>query len=432
MTRRPRILLIAEAANPEWTSVPLVGWNLAQALRRVADIHLVTQVRNREAIRRAGWREGEEFTALDTESLAGPLWRLGERLRGGPGRGWTTLQAVAALSYPLFEHRLWQRFGPALRAGAWDIVHRITPLSPTIPSPLAPRLARLGVPFLIGPLNGGVPWPRAFEAARRAEREWLSYVRGGAIRLMPGRRATFRGAAAVLCGSLHTRAEMPPGTRTVWLPENGVDPARFAPSAGRPPGPLRAVFLGRLVPYKGPDMAIEAAAPLMREGRLTLEIIGDGPLMEPLRAQAAALGIAPAFHGWLPQERAARVAARADLLLFPSVREFGGGAVLEAMALGLCPLVVDYAGPAELVAPGTGIRVPLGDRAALVAALRAHLTRLAGAPEEARRLGSAARARALALFTWEAKAQQIAQIYDWTLAGAPGAPPQPIPLPEAA
>jgi glycosyltransferase involved in cell wall biosynthesis len=428
---RPRVLLVAEAANPEWTSVPLVGWNLARALRDVADLHLVTQVRNREAILRAGWREGADFTALDTETLAAPLWRLGERLRGGPGKGWTTLQAVAALSYPLFERALWRRFGPSLRAGDWDIVHRVTPLSPTIPSPLAPRLARIGVPFLIGPLNGGVPWPRAFDAARRAEREWLSYVRGAA-HLMPGRRATFLGAAAVLCGSLHTRAEMPRGARTLWLPENAVDPARFAAPQTRDPGPLRAVFLGRLVPYKGPDMALEAAAPLMRAGRLTLDIVGDGPLMEPLRAQAEALGLAPAFHGWLPQERAARVAGAADLLLFPSVREFGGGAVVEAMALGLCPLVVDYAGPGELVAPGTGLKVPLGDRTAIVAGLQAHLDRLAGAPDEARRIGQAARARALAFFTWEAKARQIARLYDWTLAGARGAPPQPIPLPEAA
>ncbi|WP_371416296.1 glycosyltransferase family 4 protein [Rubellimicrobium sp. CFH 75288] len=426
--RRPRILLLAEAANPEWVSVPLVGWSLARALAAVADVHLVTQIRNRDAILRAGLVEGRDVTALDTEAVTAPLWRLAERLRGGEGRGWTTLQAAAALAYPAFERAVWRRFGPSLRAGEWDIVHRVTPLSPTIPSPIAPRLARAGVPFVLGPLNGGVPWPRAFDAARRAEREWLSYLRGAA-RLLPGRRATYRTAALVLAGSRHTASEMPRGTRTVWLPENAADPARFAPDPSRPEGgPLRAVFLGRLVPYKGPDMALEAAAPLLAAGRLTLDIVGDGPLMPALRAQAAALGVAPAFHGWLPQEEAARILSRAHLLLFPSIREFGGGAVVEAMASAVCPLVVDYAGPGELVAPGRGLKVPLAPRAPLVAALRARLEALT--PPEALRLGHAARAHVAAHLTWEAKARQIAALYEWVLGDRRAAPPEP--LPEAA
>lgn len=430
--KTPRVLVIAEAANPEWVSVPLVGWSLAHALREVADVHIVTQIRNRDAILRAGLVEGQDFTVIDTEPVARPLWKLAERLRGGAGKGWTTTTAIAAVSYYYFEYLVWKQFGAAIRAGDYDVVHRVTPLSPTTPSRLAAQCHQAGVPFVLGPLNGGVPWPKAFDAARRQEKEWLSYVRN-AYKLLPGYRATLKHSAALLIGSADTLEQVPQTYRSkcVYLPENAVDPARFslqaAPYSGT--GPLRACFVGRLVPYKGPDMLLEAAEPLLQSGQLHIDILGDGPLMPALQewVQSRELHHAVNLSGWVPHQDLQGIMCQSQLLTFPSIREFGGGVVLEAMALGLVPVIVDYAGPAELLTPETGYAVPIGTRPEIVQALRTTLTKLCNDPTPLQTQAELCRRHVQDWFTWSAKAQQVKSVYDWVLRSSPSRP-QPVPL----
>lgn len=432
MSAAPRVLVVAEAANPEWVSVPLVGWSHARAVAEQTDAHLVTHVRNRGAIERAGWTEGVEFTAIDSEAIAAPLHRLGERLTGGQGKGWTTLAALGSFAYPYFEQLLWKHFEARLKAGEFDLVHRITPLTPTAPSPLARKLARIGVPFVLGPLNGGVPWPREFQRERRAEREWLSYVRD-AYKLLPGYRATRRHAAAIVVGSGDTLAQLPAAYRdkAVYLPENAIDPARFSARVEGPvERPLRLVFVGRLVPYKCADILLEAATELVRAGEVVVDVIGDGPQMPALRRSVEERGLEGGVElaGWIEHGEVPARMARSDVLAFPSIREFGGGVVLEAMALGLVPVIVDYAGPAELVTAETGFKIPLGSRDAITRALRERLEALVAAPQGLREMGERARRRVLGCFTWEAKARQTRAVYDWVLGRRPDKPDFGMPL----
>jgi glycosyltransferase involved in cell wall biosynthesis len=415
----PRVLIIAEAANPELASVPLVGWSHAEALSQIVEAHLVTQVRNREAILRKGWREGIDFTAIDSERIAAPAYRIGSRLPGG----WTTKMAVTALTYRYFEHLLWKRFEADLAAGRWNVVHRITPLSPTVPSIIGKRLEKLGIPFVIGPLNGGVPWPKEFDSARRAEREWLSYVRD-AYRLIPGYRSTRRHANAIICASRATLEQMPSwcSHKCHYIPENGVDPARFDKRvADWSSKPLRVAFVGRFVPYKCPDLLVEAAAPLVRAGVVTLDLIGDGPLMPKLKSMVAELGIGDGVRldGWVPHQHVQDRLVQSQVFGFPSIREFGGGVVLEAMALGLVPIVVDYAGPGELVDESVGFKVPICDRPEMVQRFRHRLELLAASPSELQVLSERAWNLVRSRYTWSAKAEQVCEVYNGVLSDSP-------------
>jgi glycosyltransferase involved in cell wall biosynthesis len=399
------------------------------------EAHTVTHVRNQAAFVRAGLVEGRDFTSVDSEAVAGPIYRLADVLRGGAGRGWTTLSALSSLSYYYFEHLVWLRFAERLRAGQFDLVHRLTPLNPVTPSLMATRCRRIGVPFVLGPLNGGVPWPRGFDAARRREREWLSYVRG-AYRLLPGYRSTLRDAAALIIGSRDTWDQVPASSRArcVYIPENAVDPVRFPDHPPRPQSArLRVVFLGRLVPYKGPDMLIEAAAPLIRDGRLELTLVGEGPERGNLEQQIRASGVAAGVRltGWVNQTEVHRHLAEADVMAFPSIREFGGAVALEAMISGAVPIVMNYGGTGELVTASTGYLLDMGNRSAIIEQLRSVLGKVAADPAQLVPRRRAGVRRVRNRFTWLAKAAQVREVYRWVLGGRADKPDFGMPLPDS-
>lgn len=427
-----RVLILAEAANPELTSVALIGHSLSQALAQVCDAHLVTESRNEMSLLQAGVPR-EFFTAIINPAQHIAV-RLATILRGGTTLGWTIHSALTTLAYPVFERKVWQLFKNRLSNGEFDLVHRITPLSPTTPSYLAKKLSKIGVPLVLGPLNGGIPWPAGFDRVRVAEREWLGYFRD-LYRILPGLNATRHLASALVLASRHTYGEVTGHhadleKKAIWLPENAIDPARFPEVNAEPPvphpgTPLRVAFLGRLVPYKGADMLLAAAIPLLRDGKMTLEIIGDGPQMAELKATVARekLDDQVEFPGWVAHEKVRTHLGKAQIFAFPSVREFGGGVVLEAMALGLAPVVINYGGPAELIPDGCGTVVPMGNRDEIIASFRHVLTDLTSDPAAVHATGLRAQRHVRSHFTWPAKARQLVEIYHWVLLGCP--PPKP-------
>lgn len=420
-----RVLVIAEAANPEWTSVPLIGWSHYKAISEKVDAHLVTQIRNSEAIKHRGWEEGRDFTAIDTEVLDKPAFLLAKWLRGGDKLGWTIATAMSNLTYSYFEYKVWQKFKDRLIAGEFDVVHRITPLTPTAPSYLAGPLRKLGIPLVIGPLNGGLDWPKGFHRYKRKEREWLHSLRF-LYKLIPWVRSGRRNASAILCGSHTTYRELSknhPG-KVLYLPENGIDSGRFNQArrwSQQDNEPLKVVFVGRLVPLKGCDMLLRAAMPLLESDKMTLEFVGDGPELVNLRSMAESSGIGSSnvkFHGWVEHENVQEILARADILALPSIREFGGGVVLEAMALGVVPVVANYGGPAELVSEEFGFKLDMSSPKALEEDIGNTLTLLVSNRQIIEQKGARAKEEVDKSHLWERRAEMVIATYDWVLGRA--------------
>jgi glycosyltransferase involved in cell wall biosynthesis len=422
-TLKPRVLIIAEAANPALTSAALVGWSCARAIAAETDAHIVTEWRNRDDFLRAGLIEGKDFTAINNRRLQHLSWSLTNKLSGKGNFSWSLYAMLSNLVYPFFERKLWRVFGPRLKAGEFNVVHRILPLSPTTPSWIAPKLKKIGVPFVLGPLNGGVPWPKGFEELRRNERDAAGKMRA-LYKLTPGLKSSRECASAILTASRTTLKEMPESThsRCVFIPENAVDLAKFPPTprASVQPHseqPLRLSFVGRLVALKGIDMLLEAAAPLLRSGGATLDIIGDGPERARLQSMIDKEGLSSAVRmdGWIDHAKLGPRLRESDLFVFPSIREFGGGAVLEAMALGIPPVVLDHGGPPELVPPGTGYVLPMTDRTDIVCRLRELLITVSSERAALAEAGNRAQQHVRQYYTWQAKAKQIVEVYHWLL-----------------
>lgn len=132
------------------------------------------------------------------------------------------------------------------------------------------------------------------------------------------------------------------------------------------PRPLY-VTAGRLVPWKHVDGVIDAMASL---GDGSLVVVGDGPDRTTLEAHGVAkLGTRVCFTGALAHEDLLAVIKNADAFVLNSSYEGLSHVLVEAVLLGTPVVATRAGGNAEVIVPGTGVLVPVGDTAALAAAL---------------------------------------------------------------
>jgi len=172
---------------------------------------------------------------------------------------------------------------------------------------------------------------------------------------------------------------------------------------------------GRLVPQKGFEQLIRAAAILAKRGRdFTIEIIGEGPERARLTQQIETAGVVDRVKLLGSRDDSRRLIAECDVFVLPSRKEGLPLVILEAMHAGR-PIVASNLSclSGVLSDDKEAVLVEVDSPEALAAAL----ARMFADPSAAKAMGRLAQTRARADFSIERAASSYIEVYDEILGG---------------
>ena len=217
------------------------------------------------------------------------------------------------------------------------------------------------------------------------------------------------GNSASVLAALHHQLPGTAARSSVIL--NALDTPATAPTP-LPWDPPVVLLLGRLVPEKGFDVALQALPAIVRHHpRLQVIVAGDGPARPELQAISRELGLGDRvrFLGWVDPRAVPGLINAATLLVVPSRWKEAFGLVALQAAQQARPVVGSRVGglPEVVLHEETGLLVEREDPEALARAV----LRLLADPIRAIRLGEEGRSRAIKHFSWEAHLDNFSKVY---------------------
>ncbi len=162
-------------------------------------------------------------------------------------------------------------------------------------------------------------------------------------------------------------------------------------------------------PRKGVPVLIQAMAQLPRETSIRLLLIGGGMDSEEVGQLLNGNPLHHRIHRFGHREDVLNLVAASQAAVLPAIRREGlPKTVIEAMALGLPPIVTRTGGSPELVeANKTGLIVETGNAAALAIAMQ----ELAADPQSAKKMGAASKQRLISEFNLQTSIDRHLEVF---------------------
>jgi glycosyltransferase involved in cell wall biosynthesis len=269
--------------------------------------------------------------------------------------------------YTALDYQGWQRralsAARALHAAEpFDVVHHLSWAS----IHHGTQLVKIDAPFVLGPVGGGTTsdpgYAECFPTSWRYEQIRNRLVR--VVKFNPVSRSLVRNADLILASNPETQtvlASMGAPDVQIML-DDGVDPGELQsePVAQSSEGPLRVLWISRIMERKALGMALDAVQEAADRAAVRMTLLGDGEHRYVVADQIEEMVGAGLVvdHGWSDQEVIDAAFNSHDVLLFNSVRDNGSAPLHSASAHGMPAIVIDHQGPGAITTPDWAIQVP--------------------------------------------------------------------------
>ena len=393
-----KILVSAYGCEPYKGSESGVGWNWVKRMAIKHELWVITRANNQSQISlcKEEWVHSVHWIYYDLPPFIRKL------KRGDKGL--------------YFYYFLWQlsilKKAKRLQAEiSFDCVWHLSFGSMWMPT----FLYKLPIPFIWGPIGGGESIPRSYWpllTKKNAFTQWIRQIMIKTAMLNPFFAIPAKRATVILVRTEDSRKVFPSKMNTkiftsleTCMEEDTLLRYQKKETAIHNKQPLRCIYTGRLIPLKALEITIRAIAKMKHKEQITFTIVGKGALKKPLADLCKELGVGRQVHfvEYMPREELLAILEKQDLFVFPSLKEGGSWALMEAMAVGLAPICHDLSGMHLITSEGSAWRVKADGIEKSIHQFAEVMDYCVEHPQEVAEKGKAAHERIACEFVWQSK-----------------------------
>ena len=174
------------------------------------------------------------------------------------------------------------------------------------------------------------------------------------------------------------------------------------------------ITTGRLMPSKNIITAVRSLKYLPSSYQILFKIIGSGSEKSKIEWEIAKNSQKHqiVLMSEVTRSQVLEELTQSDIYLFPSLREGGSWALMEAMALGLPVVCLNWSGMKIITDDSSAVRLPVTNPDQMPKDMAAAICKLIENPELRKKMGIAARERIMNEFNWDAKGNFMEKLFE--------------------